>query len=260
MSDELAAVDEHTMLGKKIFFLFPSAVIQNTIIPELVQQEFEIYISKDSSAMLRGLKRYPDSVVFVNINDGMDTARWEGWIRSVLGSPETKAVSIGILTGTNDEELRKKYSAEIAVQCGFTVIKSDVTAAIRQILESLRVVEAKGRRKYLRALLSNGATINLPFNNTFVNGVIRDISTVGFSCVLDQDPGLAKNVLFQDIQIKLQSQILKVEGIVLGSRQEEDGKYCYVILFTQRVDPDTRARIRRYIHQYYQAKMDDELK
>jgi hypothetical protein len=246
-------------LGKKIFFLCPSAVIQNTIVQELIQQEFEIYVVKDPSVMLRGLKKYPGSVVFVNLNEGMDIPKWEGWVRSVLGSQEAGA-SIGILTGTGDEELQKKYVTEIKVQCGFTVIKSDVNPAIRQIMESLRLVNAKGRRKYLRAILETGATINLPVNGTFVNGVIKDISTVGFSCVLDQNPVLNKNTLFQDIQVKLQSQLLKVEGIVFGSRQDENGNSCYVILFTQRVDPDTRARIRRYIQQCYQAKMDEELK
>ncbi|MDR3249365.1 MAG: PilZ domain-containing protein, partial [Treponema sp.] len=229
--------DIDNVLGKKVFFLYPSAVIQNTIIQELIQQEFEIYIAKDPAALQRGLKKYPASVVFININEGMDASQCETWIRSVLGTPETTGVGIGILSGTNDENLRKKFTDGIKVPCGFTVIKSDVTPAIRQILESLRVADAKGRRKYLRAVLENGGTINLPFNSTFVHGVIKDISAVGFSCVLDQNPVIAKNVLFQDIQIKLQSQILKVEGIVLGSRQEENGSRCYVILFTQRVDP-----------------------
>jgi hypothetical protein len=244
-------------LGKKVFFLCPSAVIQNTIVQELIQQEFEVYVVKDPPVMLKGLKKYPGSVIFVNLNEGLDIPRWEGWVRSVLGSKEA---SVGILTGIGDEELQKKYVTEMGVQCGFTVIKSDVNPAIRQILENLYRVNAKGRRKYLRAALETGATINLPMNGAFINGIIKDISTVGFSCVLDQNPVIAKNILFQDIQVKLQSQLLKVEGIVFGARQDENGNYCYVILFTQRVDPDTRARIRRYIQQHYQAKMDEELK
>jgi hypothetical protein len=257
--------DIDNVLGKKVFFLYPSAVIQNTIIQELIQQEFEIYITKDPAALQRGLKKYPASVVFINIDEGMAAHewaahQWENWVRSVVGAPETLGVSIGILAGTTDENLRKKYIDGIGISCGFTVIKSDVTPAIRQILESIRVADAKGRRKYLRAVLENGGTINLPFNNTFVKGIIKDISAVGFSCVLDQNPVIAKNILFQDIQIKLQSQILKVEGIVLGSRQEENGSRCYVVLFTQRVDPDTRAKIRSYIQQYFQSKMDEELK
>jgi hypothetical protein len=246
--------------GKKIFFLYPSAVIQNTIIKELIQQEYEVYAVKNHTALLQYLKRDPGVVVFINISEGPGKAQWEEWVRSVLGPRGSSPVRIGILTNANDEDLRDKYITDIGVQCGFTVIKSDVAAALQQIQESLRVEEAKGRRKYLRAGKEIGASINLPFDNGFINGQVRDISTVGLSCVLDQNPSLAKNTLFQNIQLKIQGRILKVEGIIYGSRDEEDGSHCYVVLFTQRVDSDTRARIREGIQQYLQARMEEELK
>ncbi|MDR3172855.1 MAG: pilus assembly protein PilZ [Treponema sp.] len=251
--------DTVDILGKKVFFLYPSAMIKNTIIQELIQQEYEVYVVKNHEALLRYLKRDSAAVVFININEGLDKVRWEEWVRSVLGSGGASQIRIGILTNTNDDALRNKFVSEIGVQCGFTVVKSDVSVALRQILESLRVAEAKGRRKYLRAGKEIGASINLPMNNTFVNGQVKDISAVGFSCVLDQNPTLAKNALLQNIQLKLQGRILKVEGIVYGSRDEGQDR-CYVFIFTQRVDSDTRAKIRESIQQHLQARMDEELK
>jgi hypothetical protein len=53
--------------------------------------------------------------------------------------------------------------------------------------------------------------------------------------------------------------LLKAEGIVFGSRMDGLEK-IYVILFTQRIDPDVRIKIRRYIQSNLQAKMDGELK
>jgi hypothetical protein len=246
-------------LGKKVFFLCPSVGIQNLIIQELIQQEFEIYTVKDPGVMLRALARYPDSIVFVHINEGLGLDEWESWVRSVMAGPETLGVGVGILSSADDGGLRDTYCTHIGVRCGFTVIKPDMERARRQILEILRVAAAKGRRKYLRAFLKDGITISLPFDNGFLNGFVRDISSVGFSCVLDQDPGLAKNTLFQSIQIKIQNQLLNVEGIVIGSREEPGGGRCYVVLFSQRVNPDTRARIRRIIQQYLQAGLDQEL-
>jgi hypothetical protein len=247
------------IVGKKIFFLYPSAMIKNTIIPELIRQEYEIYVVKDQEALSRYLKRGGPAVVFININEGPDKGRWEEWVRSIQGSKKEPEICVGILTNTSDEALRSKYVTGIGVRCGFIVVKSDVSAALRQILESLRTVEAKGRRKYLRAGREIGASINFPLNNALVNGRVRDISTVGFSCVLDQNPSLAKNALFQNIQLKIQGRILNVEGIVYGSRDDE-GSLCYVFLFTQRVDSDTRSRIRESIQQHLQARMDEELK
>jgi hypothetical protein len=249
------------LLGKKIFFLYPSAVIQNEVAAELIQQEYEVYTVRDHAALRKILKRYPDSIVFADIDEGMSEKDWEAWIRGVLSDAEISRVGIGILSVNNDEVLQRKYINSVKVQCGYTVLKSDLKNSIHQVLEILKAVDAKGRRKYLRATTEqeNLTTINLPLNGTFVNGTVKDISVVGLSCAFAEDPGLTKNTLFQNIQVKLQTMLLKVEGIVFGSRMDGASR-VYVVLFTKRVDPDTRTKIRKYIQQNLQAKMDAELK
>ena len=245
--------------GRKIFFLYPAAVVQNQIIAELVQQEFEVYITKNHKALQRVLKKYSDAIVFADIDEGMPAAEWEKWIDDIKKTlPD---VSIGIISASKDEELKEKYINSVGVHCGFTVLVSDINKAIVQILENLKAVNAKGRRKYIRATMENetGVSVNLPLNGSFINGTIQDISVVGISCSFDSDPELTKNALFKDIQVKLQSALLKVEGIVFGSRMDENIK-SYVLLFTQRIDPEARTKIRKYIQQNLQNKMDVELK
>ena len=248
-------------LGRKIFFLHPSAIILNQIFFELAQDEYEVYTAKDEKKLRNLLKKYPDSIVFANINDGIKESEWEEWIRSVMGSDETRGVDVGVLSYGGDETLRKKYAEYFKVSGGFIAIKSDTSVALRQMLTVLNNLNAKGRRKYIRALTDKetNVTVNLPINGTFVNGLIKDISVVGFSCAFADDPALAKNTLFDDIQIRLQSQLIKAEAIVFGSRMDGDQKN-YVFLFTQRVNPATRAKIRKYIQSYLQSKIDEELK
>jgi hypothetical protein len=207
------------------------------------------------------LKKYPNSIVFANINDGISENEWEAWIRGVMGDPETAGVDIGIVCSGDNEILKRKYLAQVKIRCGYTVLKSDITLAVRQILEILKAVDAKGRRKYIRAAMNKESktTVNFPINGTFVNGIIKDISVVGFSCAFDEDPGFTKNSLFQDIQIKLQTMLLKTEGIVFGSRMDGETR-IYVVLFTQRTDPDAKTRIRKFIQSNLQAKMDAEFK
>ena len=249
------------LLGKKIFFLHPSAVIQNRILAELIQQEYEVYVVKDHGALRKVLQRYPNSVVFVDIDEEMSERNWETWIRGVMSTPETQSTAIGIITANDDETLQRKYINLVKVQCGYTILRADINIAIKQICDALGAVSAKGRRKYLRAITEEGSitTINLPLNGTFVNGTIKDISVVGLSCVFDTDPELEKNTLFRDIQIKLHSTLLKAEGIVFGSRMDGQSK-IYVLLFTQRIDPEVRTKIRKYMQQNLQTKMDVELK
>ena len=252
---------ENNSLGRKIFFLHPSALVQNQIVSELAQEEFEVYSAKDETKLKRVLKKYPDSIVFACINEGMKESEWEEWIRGIMGSSETSGVDIGILTFASDEALKKKYVEHFKVRCGFTVLKSDTSSITKQLMIILNGVNAKGRRKFIRAVMENdtNTTVNLPMNGTFVNGIIKDVSVVGFSCAFKDDPGLTKNSLYNDIQIRLQTQLLKAEGIVFGSRMDGEQK-TYVILFTQRIDPNIRAKIRKYIQSRLQSKMDSEFK
>jgi hypothetical protein len=247
--------------GKRIFFLYPNAVIQNRIIAELAQQEYEVYTTREKDALRRLLKKYPDSVVFVDINEGMPEKDWEAWITGILEDTEIKGVSIGIVTANDDEMIKRKYLMSVKVTCGYTVLKFDLEKAVAHIFEVLQEVNAKGRRKYLRATTDkeSNTTLNLPYHGEFVNGQIKDISVVGISCTLEGDPDIPKNTLIKDIQVKLQSVLLKVEGIVFGSRIDGKEK-VYVFLFSQRTDPEVRTKIRKYIQQNLQTKMDEELR
>jgi len=249
------------LVGKKVFFLYPTAVVQNRIIDELVQQEYEIYIARDKDTLRRVLRKYPDSIVFIDVNEKLSEKEWEVWVRAVMEAPDTKNVSIGIVTAYDDAAIKQKYLNILKIKCGYTVLRFELDKAIKQIYDALNSVDAKGRRKYIRANTSQEAntTLNLPLNGSYIKGQIKDISVVGLSCSIEGNPDLPKNALFNDIQVKLHTTLLKVEGVVLGSRM--DGKdRIYVLIFSQRVDHDVRAKIRKFIQHNLQAKMDPELK
>jgi len=253
--------DTADFLGRKIFFLHPSVLVQNQVITELAQEEFETYSVKDEVRLRQFLKRHPDSIVFACINEGMKESAWENWIKAVLTDSEITGLDIGIIASGDDANLRQKYMGQYKLRCGYTVLKSDVPSVIKQLIHILNSANAKGRRKYVRAVTSNetNITANFPVNGTFVNGHIRDISTVGFSCCFTEDPDFTKNSLFNDIQLRLQSQLLKVEGIVFGSRPDGPDK-IYVIIFSQRTSPDVRTKIRKFVHSFLQHRMDNDLK
>jgi len=248
--------------GKKIFFLYPTVAVQNKIISELIQQEYEVYIAKNKDTIRRVLRDYHGSIVFVDINEQMKEQEWEAWITAVKNAPDTKDTLIGIVTSNDDEQIKRKYLLTIKV-CGYTVLKFDLDKAIVHLIEILQSLDAKGRRKFIRATTTkeSNVTLNMPYNGRFINGLIRDISVVGISCTLEGDPDIPKNTLIKDIQVKLQSSIIKIEGIVFGTRSEGEGyEKTYVLLFTQRIDPDVRVKIRKYIQHNLQSKMDNDLK
>ncbi|MCL2809180.1 MAG: pilus assembly protein PilZ [Treponema sp.] len=258
MSNENENNTQLSINGKKIFFLYPTVPVQNQIITELVQQEYEAYIAKDHTRLMRSLKNYPDSIIYINIDDKMPEVEWEKFILNLSKSfPDVK---VGVFSSNSNDDLKLKYINVIKISCGFFSLKVDMSKAVEAVLEILNVLNAKGRRKYLRATAERetNASMNMPFNGEYINSSVRDISVVGLSCVFEHDPGLRKNQLYKDIQIKLQSMLLKVDAVVFGSR-EEFGQLSYVFLFTQRIDPEVRVKIRKYIQNNLQAKMDNEI-
>jgi len=252
------AIVQSEISGKKVFFVYPTASVQNQILTELIQHEYEVYVSKDHTRLLRTLKKYPDSVLFINIDEGMGEQEWE---RTISGLSATmQDIKIGVFSSTSNEELKDKYTNNRHLACGFMTLKLDMSREIGKVLDVLNVLNVKGRRKYLRASTEREttATINIPFNGNYIKGSIKDISIVGVSCSFEQDIELPKNMLVKDIQIRLQTMLLKVEAVVFGSRLNENEK-IYVLLFTQRINPDVRGKIRVYIQHNLQAKMDSEI-
>jgi len=258
----MSAPDNNSeLVGKKIFFLYPTISVQNRIVSALIQQEYEVYVAKDKEKLKKALSKYPDSIVFIDINEQMSEGEWDIWVTGIMDAPDMKDVSIGVITTNDDEQIIRKFLLALKVACGYTVLGHDTEKAMTQIMAALQNVNAKGRRKYIRAVMERGEispTINLPVDGNFVNGVIKDISVVGISCTIAGNPEIPKNTLFKNIQIRLQTTLLKVEGILFGTRT--DGMdTIYVILLTQRVDPDVRSKIRTYIQHTLQLKINPDL-
>jgi len=245
--------------GKKIFFLNPSVNIQNQVMDELSQHEYEVYSVRNSAHLTRVLRKYSDSIVYINLDDTQKSEA-EKWIDMI--STAVPGVRIGIFSSSNDEELKNNYVKKTKVNCGFINIKFDMSKTVLQIIKIFDSMDVKGRRKYLRATTENEetATINMPSGGgNFINGNIKDISVVGFSCAFENDPGLKKNALCKDIQIRLHTTLIKAEAIVFGSRID-CGNKVYVLLFSQRTDPEVGTKVRKYIQQNLQHKMEENYK
>ncbi len=248
--------DEQSLLGKKVFFLYPPSVVRDDLITQLLENEFEIYMLKDHEAARRLLRKFPDSIIFVNIDEGMLEAAWEAWMRAILAAPETAGVGIGIVTYNNDEALQRKYLMDVGIRCGFVRLKLGIEQSAKILLDTLTANEAKGRRKYVRANCANDSlsTVNMNYAGAQVLGTVKDISVVGFSCAFTPDPRIARNSLLEDVQLKLRGVLVKVEGIVFGTRGSDSTEY--VVLFTNKVDGAARSKIRRYIQLALQSEIE----
>ena len=174
MSDDSNGAASSEISGKKIFFIHPTASMQNQIISELAQQEYEVYVSKKQARLIHVLKKYPDSIVFINLDEEIPEAEWNKWIETVKAAAPD--VRVGVFSSSTEEEKRDKYLNNPMVTCGYTPIKLDMSKAVAKVLEILDKINAKGRRKYLRATTEreSNATLNLPLQGEIFNASIND--------------------------------------------------------------------------------------
>ena len=246
--------------GRKVFFLYPPSVVQDELLWEVVRHEYEVYLVKDHQRARALLARYPDSILFVNIDAELREPEWETYIRGIIESERYADVRVGILSYNTNEELARKYLMDIGVSAGFIKLSLGLQESTNIILRALDANEARGRRKYVRAKTddpSSPATFNVEISGELKTGVIRDVSSVGMACTFNEFVELPERTYLRNIQLKLRGRLTTVSGFVTGIRK--DNQTVYVIMFDPRSNRDSRSRIQRFVHRYLQQKVDREM-
>jgi hypothetical protein len=245
-------------LGKKVFFLYPQSVIQKELVVLLIQNEYEVYLLHDHRKALGVLKRYNDSIIFINIDEALKEAEWETYIKGIMSNEDTKNVRIGIISYNTDKALAGKYLMDLMVQCGFIRLTLGIKESAAIILKALDANEAKGRRKYIRAkctdLTVNSFNIRMGINT--YKGRIRDISSVGMACVFDEHASFELKTPLNDIQLNLKGLICSISGVVAGIRTENEP--VYLIMFDHKITEATQLKISNFIFKCLQETLAKE--
>ena len=252
----------YSELGKKVFFLYPHSVIESDLLVEFIRNEFEIYTLKDHQKVKLLLKKYPDSILFINIDEHLNEKEWFEYVESITESDEYPGVQVGILTYNENEELAQKYLLDLSVTCGFIQLKLGKEESKQIIVKTLEANESKGKRKYIRATAANskGSGFNVKIGTELRTGIINDISSVGMSCIFHDGIELSKNALLSKMQLKLNSRLILVDGIVFGSRVLSEKETLYVVMFTNSITEDSKTKIHKFIGEAIQSSMEDEIK
>lgn len=246
--------------GKKVFFLYPHSVIQEELVQLIMEHEYEVYLVNNHTRLVQVLKKYPDSILFINIDERLKENEWEKYIRSMMSADATKSVQIGILTYNEDKELARKYLMDLMVPGGYIQLKLGLKESSKIILKTLEANEAKGQRRFVRASCpSNFATeFNVEVGGRMYDGYINDISTAGMACYFRTDMDLPAKTSLDRIQLKLRSRIVMVSGIIAGKRRTENGM-LYVVIFTQYISTEAKKRISTFIYRTLQTEIEREL-
>jgi hypothetical protein len=249
-------------VGKKVFFLYPPTIIKE-IIREIVRQEYEAYILENHLTALRVLAKYKESILFINIDEILKDEEWQQYVTSLLAAPETRDTKVGILTYFKKErEVVERYLINIGVQCGFIRIKMSPDECQQIILKTLAANEARGRRRYVRAICNEKLDLfNIIWQNQRFQGSIIDLSYAGMACYFhDQLLNLREGAVITNIQLVLRGASCILNGKVIKVIPQATGHSIYIIMFdTSQIKPIIEQKIHAFIFHCLQETIKNEM-
>ena len=242
--------------GKKIFLLHPHSVIRDDMLDILIMAGYETYTLVDEKKARKLLAKFPGSIMFINIDEGLKETEWETYIRDIMSDPKTEGTRLGIVSYNQDRDLMQKYLMELAIHCGYIHIKLGLHESTRIILNALEANEARGRRKHIRAECHDdiNATMNYKGDSGLYHGKILDISSAGVAAKFEKFENLPQNSVVHQVQLKLRGGLIMVDMIFIGQRR--DDKHTYIMLFDPKMSNDNKLIIHRYIKQCLQKYID----
>jgi hypothetical protein len=242
--------------GKKIFLLHPHSVIHQEMLDLLIMAGYETYTILDEKRARKLLEKFPGSIMFINIDEGLKEPEWEAYIRGIMDDPKTKGSSLGIMSYNQDKTLMQKYLMDLAIPCGYIQLKLGLQESTRIILAALDANEAKGRRKYIRADCEDdiNATMNFKESMEIFHGKILDISSAGIAARVEKGPALPPNSVLHEVQCKLRGGLFMTDMIFMGKRRDDQSNYIF--LFDPKISQDNKLTIHRYIKLCLQKYID----
>jgi hypothetical protein len=246
---------ESGVLGKKVFFLYPPPVLTE-VIDFLASQEFEVYLARDHEKLRRFIASSPDSILFADIDDGLDEAGWEGYVAALR--KEAPAVGVGILTLNDNAVLREKYLMDLQVQCGFIILNIGTSKTAEILAKTLEANEARGRRKFVRALCPPGTgQFAVDHEGTTLRGELSDLSSAGMAVRPDDDTSLRVGTVLRDISLSIKGNRLLASGVVVAKHGEPSGRDVHVVMFApDSLDEARKDKLKSIIFRINQLSMD----
>jgi hypothetical protein len=246
-------------LGKKIFFLYPPPVL-NEVVEELARKEFEVYLVRDHEKLLRILPKEPDSIVFINIDEGIEEPQWADYVKKLREDEKTASVGVGIVSMNEDHDLAQKYLMDLQVPCGFVVVKIGIARTLEILTKTLEANEARGRRHFVRAACAPGmAQCLLDLDGRQVRGELSDLSSAGMAMTFDSGITLKPGTILRGLALSVKGVRLLADGFV-AARREGDGNSTHIVMFDPAtLDEKRRDKLRGLVSRLNQARMDKVL-
>ena len=248
---ETATKKENPVFGRKIFFITPPPNVFPFVTNKLRAMEYEVYVISNWRFAREVLKKNPDSICFINIDEqSLSSKGWLSFIRSINEDEELKSTIVGVLSSRSRRTERELFLSKVTLDAGYIVTSVGNVELVNSIQGVLDVNGAKGRRQYVRANTANNpmAQIICELNNQVLTMQLLDISTVGFACGVsnEESSSFVKNALLKNFTLRLEKQQISSSAVVFAIKPGESFT-TLVLLFLPNQLPQNKIAIQEFI-------------
>lgn len=252
---------ENPIVGRKVFFVNPPLYVENYLHLELKQHEYEVYIISDYKYTKAALRKFPDALCFIFIDDVLSYDEWFNFILSFQNDEKLKTIFVGLMSAIIPKPQLEKFLMNLSLPGGFIMLNEfKGSALIDKIVGILELNGAKGRRKYLRLDCDSSNILNGYFatKSQLLQVSILNISSVGFTCCYPKSYGevLAKNMLVPSFSITLGRRSIVTPSVVFDVKVIDANRLFAIMLFTKQVGEDDRKVIKNYIFEQLEQKFE----
>ncbi|MCH5291928.1 MAG: hypothetical protein J1D88_09285 [Treponema sp.] len=243
--------------GRKVLFLNASSAIVYSTIPELVTREFDASFIPSRDGAEAVVAQFPGAILILNLDDGTGAESWIPFINALNdgGSDATPTVCVMYRGDSFDEAA---FANKARFTGGFIRI-ADAANSLEPIAAALDGLNAKGRRKFVRAdgTDDDKAVLHAIVDNKMYNLKCHDISMAGVSCTVDAKfaEAFPSKSLVRDATLTLERKAVSCQMLVVGSFPE-GGSVKLVMMFASKISEVSETVIHSYILQAQQRAVD----
>lgn len=252
---------ENSTFGRRVFFVNPPHYVTNTIIPRLTASEYEVY-SIDTYKMVKAiLRKYPDSICFINIDcEELSFKEWFNFVQSFNDDPVLSTIFFGVISQYAPKPERENFLLHAQIPAGFIQYTPDMNAMVDIFTAILEINGAMGKRKYIRADCGKNPTIyaDIEVEGKPVPLLIQNISSVGLSCYASEK----QLPMFQEKSVHrmmLHLRGTKISGsVIILMCRNIDNQNVVIMLFSQGLAFSSKTIIREFVRTQIQKNLDEE--
>ena len=250
---------ENTDFGRKVFFLNMSNDFRQTIVPALFNKEYEVYTINDYRRAKAVLRNFPDSICFIDVDDGLTPNGWFNFMESFENDEMLSTIFLGIISSTLGYAQKMHFLMQSVVPAGFIGLNQSHDDLVEQIRSILDLNGAKGRRRFVRADCLDDTRIGIffDFGEKRFTARVKDISSAGLSCIvsLKYQSFFKVNMLIREFSLIIDNETYKCSAAVLKAFASGTDKLTVVIVFTQAIGYNVRRSIREFLRSFLQGKI-----